>query len=195
MARPTLPQGSSVLVPLCGKTPDIVWLAAAGHAVTGVELARTAVEAFFAEQELAYTEDVCGGLARFRATDRAITFYCGDYFSFDGSFGVEPFDVLYDRGALVALPRDMRPRYVAHTNRLLRPDAPRLVITLEYDQSIVAGPPFAVMPDEILGYWSDLERVGEKDDIDTCPPKFRAAGLEEITEVYWLSSVTAGSPR
>src|SRR5690606_22020225 len=33
-----LPKGSKVLVPLCGKTLDMVWLAEQGHKVLGVEL-------------------------------------------------------------------------------------------------------------------------------------------------------------
>jgi hypothetical protein len=36
-------------------------------------------------------------------------------------------------------------------------------------------------------YWDDLLRVGAKDDIDNCPPKFRKAGLSDIAEVFWLS--------
>ena len=36
-----------VLVPLCGKSVDLPWLAAQGHSVIGVELIETAVEALF----------------------------------------------------------------------------------------------------------------------------------------------------
>ena len=38
-----------VLVPLCGKTPDLVWLAKRGHEVVGVELSDIAIREFFAE--------------------------------------------------------------------------------------------------------------------------------------------------
>jgi thiopurine S-methyltransferase len=102
-------------------------------------------------------------------------------------FQSRPFDALYDRGALVALPEDLRSRYVEHTNSLLKPGAMRLVITLEYDQSVVNGPPFSVSAEELTTYWDDLIRVGERDDIDNCPPKFRKAGLTDISEVFWLS--------
>ena len=47
-----LPPDAQVLVPLCGKTPDMAWLAARGHAVIGVELSDKAARAFFAEQQL-----------------------------------------------------------------------------------------------------------------------------------------------
>src|SRR5690348_18017582 len=50
-----LPRGSRVLVPLCGKTLDMPWLAEQGHRVLGVELSPLAVEQFFAGQGLAPT--------------------------------------------------------------------------------------------------------------------------------------------
>ena len=75
--------------------------------------------------------------------------YCGDYFDLTAP----RCDALLDRGALVAMPPDVRPRYVGHTKSLLAPGATKLVVTLEYDQSVVAGPPFAVMSDEVLGYY------------------------------------------
>lgn len=173
----------SVLVPLCGKTPDLLWLAQRGHDVVGVELSEIAVEGFFEDHELKFERESGGTLGRYAATKHSLTLYCGDYFDFQS----RPFDALYDRGALVALSADLRPQYVAHTRQLLKPDATRLVITLEYDQRVVNGPPFSVTADELATYWDDLVRVGVKDDIDNCPPKFRHAGLTEISEVFWLS--------
>jgi thiopurine S-methyltransferase len=173
-----------VLVPLCGKSPDLIWLAQRGHEVVGVELSQIAVRDFFSESGLEYEFDGGDRLDRFTASELPLTLYCGNYFD----FGTRPCDALYDRGALVALPPDARPRYVAHTDSLLRPDAVRLIVTLEYDQAIVDGPPFAVLPDELGRYWQGLRRVAEVDDIDSCPPKFRAAGLTDIKEVFWLSA-------
>jgi len=180
---PTHAGANRVLVPLCGKSPDLIWLAKRGHEVVGVELAEKAVREFFTDHGLAYKSETGDHLDRYSANDLNITLYCGDYFKFDAP----PFDALYDRGALVAMPESLRPGYVEQTKRLLRSDAVRMIITLEYDQSIVQGPPFAVLPAEIGAYWQDLARVDEIDDIETCPPKFRAAGLEDIQEVIWLA--------
>ena len=47
-----LPVGNRVLVPLCGKSIDMLWLSAQGYDVVGVELVETAVQAFFAEQNM-----------------------------------------------------------------------------------------------------------------------------------------------
>lgn len=180
---PEFGEPGSVLVPLCGKTPDLLWLANRGHDVVGVELSRIAIEGFFEDQGLEYERKPGGLLDRYEAREYALTLYCGDYFDFES----RPFDALYDRGALVALTDVERPRYVEHTKKLLKSEALRFVITLEYEQAIVSGPPFSVTAEELSGYWDDLVRVGEKDDIDNCPPKFRKAGLREISEVFWIS--------
>ena len=181
------PRGSNanpVLVPLCGKSPDLLWLSDHGHDVVGVELSELAVRGFFEEHSLDYDVEPVGSLQRFTARERPVTIYCGDYFDFD----IPGFGALYDRGALVALPAEERSRYIEHTKHLLEDGALRFIVTLEYDQDVVNGPPFSVDADELTRYWDDLEKVGEKDDIDTCPPKFLKAGLEEISEVFWLSS-------
>jgi len=177
---PALPRGSRVLVPLCGKSVDLLWLADRGLKVTGVELSAVAIESFFAEQQLDF-ERQTGELDRYSARNRPISIVCGDFFGFTG----EVFDAVFDRGALVAVPRDMRPEYALLVDTLLRPRAFRLIVTLEYEQARVAGPPFAVWPKELLGYWPGLERIYEHDDIDNCPPKFRAAGLGHVVEAIW----------
>ena len=176
-------EAESVLVPLCGKSPDLRWLALRGHEVIGVELSEVAVRQFLAEQNLEFILESGECLDCYTCTELPITLYCGDFFNFEGG----PFDALYDRAALVALAADVRPHYVEHMKRLLKPSAAKFVVTLEYDQSIVSGPPFSVVPAELASYWGDLKRVYQKDDIDNCPPKFRDAGLEKINEVFWAS--------
>jgi thiopurine S-methyltransferase len=175
--------GKHVLVPFCGKSKDMLWLEEQGNKVAGVELSELAIEAFFDENELEFTVRV-GTLKAFQAKTRQITIYCGDYFALQ----TEPFDAHFDRGALVALPPDRRPAYAAHTSSLLAGSAQQLVITLEYDQSVVAGPPFSVEATEVRSYWPALQQVAAEDDIANGPPKFREAGLKEMTEVIWRSS-------
>ena len=175
--------GKHVLVPFCGKSKDMLWLEEQGNKVAGVELSELAIEAFFDENELEFTVRD-GTLKAFQAKTRQITIYCGDYFALQ----TEPFDAHFDRGALIALPPDRRPAYAAHTSSLLADSAQQLVITLEYDQSVVAGPPFSVEAAEVRSYWPALQQVAAEDDIANGPPKFRKAGLKEMTEVIWRSS-------
>lgn len=185
-------RGRTVLVPLCGKSVDLRWLAEQGNRVVGVELSALAIEAFFAEQALDFTT-ADGPLRRYDAVGLDITIYCGDFLA----LSCERCDAHYDRGALVALPAGQRPRYAAQVRSLLREDAEQLVITLEYDQAVAAGPPFSIDDAELLDYWPGLECVDAYDDIANGPPKFREAGLTRMVEKVWLSAAatrTRGSP-
>lgn len=180
---PNVASGNRVFVPLCGKTPDLLWLAEQGLDVVGVELSEIAVRAFFAEAKLQFETHDVDRLTWFCCREPFITIVCGDYFRFSD----EPFDALYDRASLIALPPEMRPQYVRHMQTLLKSDAAQLLLTLEYDQSQAAGPPFSVLPDEVRLYWNTLRRVASHNDIDNCPPKFRHAGLTEVMEVVWVT--------
>jgi thiopurine S-methyltransferase len=172
--------GKRVLVPLCGKTPDLLWLEEQGNEVVGVELSDLAARAFFDENDIEFTtRDV--GLMAYEGTDRRITIFCGDFFDFANT----GFDACYDRGALIALPLDVRPAYARHLDTLLTADASRLLITLEYDDTIATGPPFSVSAEEVLGYWPGLEVIDRYDDIDNGPPKFLKAGLTAMYESIW----------
>jgi thiopurine S-methyltransferase len=174
--------GRRVLVPLCGKTSDLKWLADKGNDVVGVELSDLAIKAFFDEQGLDY--DVLDGeLPAYQARESSITIFCGDYFELKSV----RCNAHYDRGALIAMPADKRAAYAAHTNTLLEEAAEQFVITLEYDQTVADGPPFSVSPVELLTYWPDLVRFDSYDDIENGPPKFRDAGLTEMVEVIWRS--------
>jgi thiopurine S-methyltransferase len=174
--------GCRVLVPMCGKTPDLVWLAEQDNEVVGVELSRVAVEAFFDEQGLGCdVED--GDIPVYRARELPIAIHCGDLFELQDL----ACNAHYDRGALVATAADRRPAYARQVNRLLEPMPEQLIIVLEYDDTLAEGPPFSVPADEVLGYWSELVCVEAYDDIATGPPKFIEAGLQEMTEIVWRS--------
>ena len=174
--------GCSVLVPMCGKTPDLVWLAEQGNEVVGAEISRLAVESFFEEQALG-CEIEDGDIPVYRALEVPITIYCGDVFELEGL----RCDAHYDRGALVATPAARRGDYARQISALLKPMPEQLIIALEYDESIAEGPPFSVPADEILEYWPELVCLEAYDDIANGPPKFREAGLEEMVELVWRS--------
>jgi len=181
---PRIAAGSRVLVPLCGKSLDLLWLAEQGYKVTGVELSELAARAFFQAAGLDFEVKETGDHVRFHCTRAAITIVCGDYFKFTD----RPFDALYDRASLVALPAQKRKDYVRHTQSLLKPDAAQLLITLEYDQSKTSGPPFSVSAREVTSYWAKLKRVASKNDIENAPPRFRNDGIEELIETAWVST-------
>jgi len=146
----SLPTGSRVFVPLCGKTRDIPWLLASGYRVAGAELSRLAVEQLFADMGLAPSVSQVGPLTHFAADN--IDIYCGDIFELSGS-ELGQVDAVYDRAALVALPADMRQRYADHLATITS-RARQLLIAYEYDQSLQDGPPFAVGADEVQRLYS-----------------------------------------
>ena len=179
---PRLVRDSSVLVPFCGKAVDMLWLASQGLKVTGVEVSEVAVRTFFAENALEYRLTEHGSMPCYEANSAPVRILQGDYFEVES----EPFHALYDRGALVALPPDRRPDYVAHTRKLLREDAYRLIITMSYDDSQVSGPPYRVDADELQSYWGDLDCVSSRDALDQAPQKFRRAGVTRVVESVWI---------
>lgn len=147
--------GRRVLVPLCGKTIDLAFLAAHGFEVVGVELAMKAAEAFFEEAGLAPTRARVGEHTTLSAG--RITIVVGDFFATtEASFG--RFDAVYDRAAVVALPPDMRTRYAATVRALSRDDVVGLVVTFEHDAPATT-PPFSVTADELERLFPELERT------------------------------------
>lgn len=134
-----LAKGTRVLVPLCGKSLDMVWLAEQGFAVHGIELSERAVEDFFVEQNLDAEVSVQGRFKVYRAA--ALKIFCGDFFALSRS-DVADCQGFYDRDALIALPADMRQRYVEHMADILAPSSQGLLVTLDYEQEQMSGPPF-----------------------------------------------------
>lgn len=170
-----------VLVPLCGRSLDMAWLAARGHMVVGIELSPLAVEGFFAHERLTPTRERCGGLERWRAGRYELL--CGDFFDLaSGTLG----EVAgwYDRAALIALPPDMRQRYVERMAQLLPAGVRGLLVTHDYEQAQMDGPPFSVPPFEVEGLFArhfDVEPLTRHDCIAD-NPKFRERGLSTFFE-------------
>ncbi|MBA3822180.1 MAG: thiopurine S-methyltransferase [Deltaproteobacteria bacterium] len=135
-----------VLVPLCGKADDLAFLAARGHEVVGVELVETALQEFCEEHGLTPTRTEHDGFVDYAAG--SIRLYAGDMFATTREL-LGPFDAIYDRAALVALPPELRVRYVAHLRALAAPGTRVLAITFEYPQAQAAGPPFSVEESEL----------------------------------------------
>jgi len=179
--------GAKVLVPLCGKSLDLVWLASQGYRVMGVELSEQAVEAFFSEQGLEPKIIRRGAFKVYQTS--LVEVWCGDFFALDPQAVVDC-SGLYDRAALIALPPLMRVQYTERLNELLARGCKGLLITLDYDQVQKAGPPFAVGDDEVrvlLGEHWALDAL-EARDILSESPKFVQGGVTRLEErVYRLT--------
>lgn len=170
-----------VFVPLSGKTLDMAWLAARGHEVIGVEVSETAVASFFREQELEPVVEKLDSFSRYRAG--AIEILCGDFFALTAA-EIGDCTVVYDRAALVALPQALRASYAAKLIDIL-PRAQQLLITFDYDQTLMDGPPFAVSRSEVETLYEghfEINPLQLDVDILAAEPKFAAKGLDWLTE-------------
>lgn len=148
-----------VLVPLCGKSVDLEWLVVRGHDVVGVELSELAAREFFSERGFTPECSIRGPFVEYRYG--GVTILVGDFFAATPEL-LGYFDGVYDRAAMIALPEEMRARYVSHLPTLLSPKARMLLVTLHYDAP--GGPPFDVSPEEVRKSYpqariTDLESV------------------------------------
>ncbi|WGV99122.1 thiopurine S-methyltransferase [Vibrio sp. YMD68] len=179
----TQPQRSdSVLVPLCGKSEDLVWLATRHDDVQGVELSNIAVRSFFAEHFYTPTVTTISSQHQLYQFDE-LSIYNGDVFTAP----IEPVDIVYDRAALIALPESMRSDYVSLIKGKLAEKGRILLVTLDYPQTEMAGPPFSVPQSEIQALFSEFKvTLLHRDDADEHHPKRAKKGLTRFAEEVWL---------
>lgn len=182
-----VPAGSAVLVPLSGKSVDMVWLAAQGYDVIGIELVESAVQAFFDEQRIAPTIIEYTDKKHYQGIieGQTITLWVADVFALT-SDDVGQIDAVYDRAALIAMPADMRPKYSEQVYELSN-KAPQLLLTLNYDQNEWDGPPFAVSCEQVGQYYGTHYQIVE---LENKPSTLNAAPEMAVTEQVWLLKQT-----
>ncbi|MFM8480613.1 MAG: thiopurine S-methyltransferase [Gammaproteobacteria bacterium] len=167
-----LSPGARVFVPLAGKSLDLIALAELCHKVVGVELSAVAVREFHEEHPEV----------------RSVDLRCVDFFALDAA-SLGPIAAIFDRASLVALPPAMRRDYVAKMTELSAPGTVTLLVSMEYDQREMRGPPHAVMPDEIhalYGATHDIVELGCYGALDDFP-RMAARGVTALGErVYRL---------
>lgn len=180
---------SKVFVPMCGKSNDMLWLLAQGYEVIGVEVSPLAVQAFFAENRLKASKYQQGQFT-VSAID-GLLIYCGNFFDLAVN---ELADVtaVYDRASLVALPPEMRVDYVAHMQHLLKSKTKTLLVTFDYPQHEMQGPPFSVPASEVESLYRNrckVEQLGTED-ILAREPRFRERGISRLQESVFTLTVS-----
>jgi thiopurine S-methyltransferase len=174
-----LPVGSRIFVPLCGKTLDIPWLLSRGQRVAGAELSEIAVQQLFADLGLTPHATAIGKVTRYSAP--GIDIFQGDIF--DLSRGdLSEVDAVYDRAALIALPEPLRTHYARHLAQITD-RAMQLLVCINYEQRLIAGPPFSVDGAEVARLYQgtyDLKALGSTEVLGGLKGKCPA------TEDVWL---------
>lgn len=180
-----LPAGSQVFVPLAGRSPDLLWLAARGHRVLAVELSPMAIEQFFAEAGIEPTATRSRYGTHHRAG--AIELICGDVFDLDRE-ALSGCTAFYDRAALIALPAPLRQRYADEVYAALPPRCRGLLVSLEYPPAELDGPPFAIDEAQVRAlYQRDWSiEVLERQDILANQPAFQAQGLTSMNNIAYV---------
>jgi thiopurine S-methyltransferase len=183
-AQLNVPSGN-VLVPLCGKSLDLLWLRERGFHVTGIELSTVAVESLCWGQGILARRTAGSGVDRFDA-DR-LRIFQGDLFTLSGA-GLGDFHAVYDRASLIALPAEERVRYVNALVALTQPGTKTLLMTVEYSQQQTNGPPFSVSRSEVESLYGAQHsiRLLERRDILANEARLRARGVTELHENCFL---------
>ena len=197
--RLNLTAGSRVFVPLCGKSIDMVWLATQGYDVVGVELVETAVQEFFAEQNIEPTvyQQTDNPMIKYyqgQLSGQIITLWVADIFALTAK-DIGIINAVYDKAALIALPDDMRVRYSEQVRKLSSDTSkvngannritPQLLLTLHYDQRKKNGPPFSIDGEQLERYYGDHYQICE---LSSVPSSIGSAPDITVTEQVWLLS-------
>ncbi|MBI4938533.1 MAG: thiopurine S-methyltransferase [Nitrosomonadales bacterium] len=180
-----LARNAKVFVPLCGKSMDMLWLRKQGHTVLGVELSSIAVQAFFRENGYMPIQTEKGNFECFEADN--IRILCGDFFDL-GKDDLKDVGAVYDRASLVALPPEMRERYVRHLLSILPPATRILLLSFDYHQPEMPGPPFAVSIEEVESLYqgrASIRLLAQHDTLDK-NSRFRERGLSQLQENIFL---------
>jgi len=184
LAQFSLAPGAALFLPLCGKAHDIAWLAQQGFAVTGIELSALAIEAFFEEHSLSYQTFESDRFILRKAGN--ISLYEGDFFDLR-SEDIGECALVYDRAALIAVDDSQRTNYCEHLLSIIPRSSNMLLITLEYNQPEMEGPPYAISSDDVWQLYKrnfSIELLERKEILDE-RPRWREQGMKSLSELVF----------
>ena len=140
-----------VFVPLCGKSLDMIYIMNQGFSVVGVEISEIGVRQFFSENNLTYKITKVDDFDLYSSENLEI--YCGDFFSLTSKH-LNNVKAVLDSKSLIALEPDLRQKYAKHLNDIISLGVRILLVTLQYPQHQMSGPPFSVDKSEVESLFS-----------------------------------------
>jgi thiopurine S-methyltransferase len=180
-----LPAHGRVFVPLCGKSLDLLWLHDRCESVVGVELSAVALESFCLQHGIAARRRLLGDFDAYEAD--GLSLLRGDFFAMTKQLLGE-FSAVYDRAALISWTPALQPRYVEHMTELTSPGTRTLLITLEYRQDEMNGPPFSVSADDVERLYAKHHEIVplDRQDILASEARLRSRGVKQLHAVCYL---------
>ncbi len=167
-----------VLVPLAGKSMDIAWFLEQGHSVTAIELSPSAIDAWHSTHKRQATIEAHGPWTLY--SSERLDYWCADILALDADLG--PFDLIWDRAALIALDPDRRDRYAQRLCDWLAPSGTLLLNGFEYDQSKMDGPPHAVLRGELPAIFPQLSATLLREGDWQSEEKFVDRGIDQFRD-------------
>lgn len=147
-----LAEGTTVLVPLCGKSLDLEWLVSQDHYVIGIDVSAKAINELIEWYDEPFEESSKGDFTCYKSDSMEL--WNGDVFKLQQRW-IPAIDAVYDKAALIALPPEMRTAYAAVIKNLIQPHTQIFINCFEYNQDEMPGPPFAVFRDELKSLFGD----------------------------------------
>jgi len=174
-----------VFVPLCGKSLDLIWLTSQVKQVIACELSQQAIDDFFSENRI--TPHISQHSRYIKYQYENLTIFCGDYFELIPA-DLQSCTLIYDRASLIAFPLSMRQQYVDKLDQLFPHPHKRLLITLQYDQSLMQGPPFSVSAETVHQLFSTKHHCQcvESNSIIEKFKRFKDKGIETLYEHVFI---------
>ncbi len=178
-----------VFVPLCGKSLDMIYIMNQGFSVVGVEISEIGVRQFFSENNLTYKITKVDDFDLYSSENLEI--YCGDFFSLTSKH-LNNVKAVLDSKSLIALEPDLRQKYAKHLNDIISLGVRILLVTLNYPQHQMSGPPFSVDESEVESLFSmafESRKLKSFNDIEN-GSKLVRAGVDFINNAaYCLRKV------
>jgi thiopurine S-methyltransferase len=110
----------------------------------------------------------------------------GDFFTLTPTL-LGPIAAVYDRAALISWTPDVRAAYVEHITELTEPGTHTLLVTMEYPQEQMKGPPFSLGTDEVERLYARHHEIRalSREDILANEPRLRSRGVTQLHEACY----------
>ena len=170
--------GRNVVVPNCGRSVDMIYLAQHAARVTGTGCTPMQIEQFQEENCLYMEFD--GAAWRFDSLSLSPVPLCNLP---DAQLGTV--DIVYDRSAMISTAPDMRGDYLSRIDRLTRPGGRIYLMTVEFSTQRSEGP-YSISAAEVETLFGDRYTVKHLEEAH-CPAHLlaRAHNLADLREHFF----------